>query len=61
MFQKCDCGIFVTIFLKSPGIPIIKYDIFIIDDLSTGNKKRLNENIVFYKCCISNKKKYPLS
>ena len=34
-----------------------KYNIFIIDDLSTGNKKRLNENIIFYKCCISNKKK----
>ena len=33
-----------------------KYNIFIIDDLSTGNKRRLNENIIFYKCCISNKK-----
>ena len=38
-----------------------KYNIFIIDDLSTGNKRRLNENIIFYKCCISNKKKYPIS
>ena len=33
-------------------------NVFVIDDLSNGNKERLNKNISFQKICISNKKKY---
>ena len=33
------------------------YEVIIVDNLSTGNKKLIPPNVIFYKCNISNIKK----